>query len=137
MPLIQWIMQNLQIMYPSILLGGSSVVTVEYKVVMLNGIVLEGIATNVITQKYCKFIICEKGFFCRYKNDCSCNKLRNIPPRNGFLLAGQKLQEINGNIPSITQCGRKDISKIIKSQNNSLANIPYFIGPPDYLFIAR
>lgn len=130
-------MQNLQRLYPSVVLGGSSVVTIEYNVVMLNGIVIEGVATNTINQKYCKFIICEKGFFCRAKNDCSCNKTRSIPSRNGLLLLDQKVQNLNANLPSIVQCGRPDIRKILKQYNNSLSHIPYFIGPPEYLFIAR
>ena len=135
MPLLQWIMQNLQQTFPSIVIGGSSVVSIEYKIIMSNGVVVEGIARNLVTQKYCKFIICEQGFFCRYQNDCSCAITRSIPPRNGFLLNNQ--QKINALLPSVTQCGRPDIRNILKQINNSLASVPYFVGPPEYLFIAR
>jgi hypothetical protein len=134
MPLIQWIMQNLQQTYPSIVLGGSSVVSIEYKIVMSNGVVIEGVARNLITQKYCSFLICEQGFFCRYQNDCSCSIARSIPPRNAFQ---NRRQNRNAVLPSITQCGRPDIKSILKQVNNSLANVPYFVGPPDYIFIVR
>ena len=135
MPIIQWIMQNLQKVYPSIVIGGSSVVTIEYKILMSSGVVIEGFARNIVTQKYCKFVICEQGFFCRFQNECSCAVIRSIPPRNGFLLNNR--QNLNALLPSVTQCGRPHIRNILKQIDNSLAHVPKFIGPPEYLFIAR
>lgn len=134
MPLIEWIMQNLQISYPSILIGGNSVVSIQYKIEMNGGLVIQGTANNTLTQGSCSFVICEQGLFCYHKQQCSCNTVIPLAPYNGFRIN-------NGNreasIPAIVRCGRPDLLKIFKLINNSLAHIPYFVGPPKYPFVAR
>jgi hypothetical protein len=134
MPLIQWIMQNLQQIFPSIMIGGSSVVSVQYQIVMTNGVVIVGTAKNILTQTTCEFQLCNKGFFCKSKDDCFCSSTRMIPPRNGQT---STLRNLTALLPSLVQCGRPDVKSILKQFNNSLAQTPYFLNTSDFPFIAR
>lgn len=134
MPLIEWIMQNLQVTYPSILIGGSSAVSIHYQMQMNGGIKIQGTAVNAMTQSSCTFVICDQGFFCYHKQQCSCNTIMPLAPYNGFI-SGSGNREAT--IPAIVRCGRPDLLKIFKLINNSLARIPYFVGPPKYPFVAR
>lgn len=134
MPLIEWIMQNLQISYPSILIGGSSAVSIQYRMEMNGGIRILGTAVNTLTQGSCTFVICEQGVFCYHKQQCSCNTIMPLAPYNGLRVANGSREAM---IAAIVRCGRPDLLKIFKQINNSLAHIPYFVGPPKYPFVAR
>lgn len=138
MPLVQWIMQNLQQTFPSIFVGGSSVVTIEYNIVMSNGVKINGIAKNILTQKSCKFVICKKGFFCKSKTDCKCYKSKKIPPKNAVFSRERRFQKfgkLNAVLPSIVQCGRPHVRKILKNYYATISNVIFFSDHEDFIFI--